>query len=203
MDGSGEAIDLEPIEELARTLEEELGSFRASGNTDSDFFEGQIAGRVHVALAHLPISLLDDPGFWRYLALKDFWWLVTWRESKAFDSNDPRRYAVYIDGSRSSECIPLRIFLRGQVANDNGDYSLAVAVPEATDFWRSHIIRVTTWSVPHLARKFIRMQEENRLTTQPLRRVARLLNRRRANVALHQYSEAEIAALLNEVSSDL
>ena len=30
----------------------------------------------------LPIEALDDPGFWRYLSLVDFWWFVKVREAR-------------------------------------------------------------------------------------------------------------------------
>ena len=86
MEGTGEAIDLKPISELARSLSGELDQFRSSGETDLDLFEGRIAERVHSTLTQLPISVLDDPGFWRYLALAEFWWLATWREASAFNS---------------------------------------------------------------------------------------------------------------------
>ena len=200
--GSGEALDLGPIVSIAAQMRAELESHLKAEGIDGDAFEGSIAGRLHSTMVDISITILDDPGFWRYLALTDFWWLVRWREPHAFDSEDPARYGRYIDGKRSAECIPLRVFLRGQISFLNGDYELASAVPAGTDFWRSHIIRVSTWTIPRLAQRFIRMQATERLPTEPLRRVARQLNRRRASVALHEYDQEEIDALLEELREE-
>ena len=47
---------------------------------------------------------------------------------------------TYVDGGK--ECVPFRMFLRAQAIRQEDDYSLAGALPKATDFWRSHVIRV-------------------------------------------------------------
>ena len=42
------------------------------------------------------------------------------------------------------------MYLRAQIAEIDGDYSLTTAVAQGSDFWRSHILRVSTGASPPL-----------------------------------------------------
>lgn len=195
-----EELDLTEIERLGRSLKTELEALDASEPKDS--FEGAISGRIHEALEPIGIQILDDKGFWRYLALRHFWWLAVWRED-AFAKGDPGKYKKYVDAMNSTECVLTRAFLRGQIALEAGGYELAEAVPQATDFWRSHISRVNNWKYPALVRAFVRSQQNDRMLTGPLRTFARALNRRRSSFWLrdHTADEAEdiVADLRNMI----
>lgn len=199
--GTSPEIDLELIKSTALQLRDDLEEFEASGASDKDAFEGQASAKLHAALADLPLAVLDDPGFWRYLAIAHLWAIVVWREPKAFEK-DWTKYRVYVDGRLQTECVPLRMFLRGQIAVVDGDYALTSAVPAATDFWRSHVARVRTSYSPVLARAFIREQVADRMSTDDLRAYAKRLQRVASNVVLHTYDDDAAATLLASLRDD-
>jgi hypothetical protein len=164
--------------------------------------EGALSGVVHNVLRKLPVGILDDSGFWRYMTMTHGLDFVAWRESRAFESGDFARYRIYIDGANSTECVLLRMFLRGQICRYNDDYELATAVRRGSDFWRSHILRVRTGSTPVVARALVRQQEARRMATGPLRDTARRLNRLWSNVVPIDYTEDEAVMLVAEFSTD-
>lgn len=84
-----EELDLTEVATLSRTLKAELDTIDDTEPKDS--FEGHIAGRVHQAIKGINLQILDDKGFWRYLALRHFWWLAFWRED-AFSKGDSGKY---------------------------------------------------------------------------------------------------------------
>ena len=178
--------------------EQNSKSFRQGDEADRfEVFEGRAAGRVHMAMRDLPIAVLDDPGFWRYVSLAKFWWFIKFREAKPIAAGN---HMTYVDGTRPTECVPLRMFLRAQAVREGDDYSLASSMDRATDFWRSHVLRVQTASAPALARSFARLQHEKQMPTESqLRPFARQLNRLWANVVLHGVDEAEATQLLDEI----
>jgi hypothetical protein len=197
--GEGADLDLAPIESTCQLLVTDLEEFRAGGATDKDEFEGRASSPLHQVLSGLPLNVLDDPGFWRYLAVAQLWDVVRWREESAF-RKDWVAYRVYIDGRRHAECVPLRMFLRGQIAERAGDYSLASSVPQATDLWRSHIVRVRTSYSPILAQGLLlQMQGDQRMNTDELRAFAKRIQRVSSNVVLHVYDTDDVTQLLTEL----
>lgn len=199
--GEGAEIDLGPLSSLAKQIANEIAGFGGSAPKPDDY-EGRQCGGIHLALRDLPLPVLDDPGFWRYLALVHFWELITWREPKALSTGDWARIRPYVDGTAPTECIPLRMFIRGQIAWDGSSHELASAVPDATDFWRSHIVRVRTGYSPVLAQAFVRLQRDRRMATFPLRQFAKRINRVASNVLLHTYDDAKAEELLAELYDD-
>ena len=199
--GEGAELSLGLLEALGETVRGQIEEFLDEDRPPKgDEYEGQTAPLVHLALRDVPLTILDDPGFWRYVSLVHLWPLIRWREPKPFEKNDVAAYSVYINGRKNAECVPLRMFLRAQIALEgDDDYSLSSAVPEATDFWRSHIIRVRTGSSPTLAKAFVTLQRDHRMTTNPLRAYAKKVNRVSSNVLLHLYDEAEATELLTDL----
>ena len=202
--GEGADVDLAPLAALGETIAAEIEAFRGTDQEPKgDDYEGRRAPLVHLALRDIPLPILDDAGFWRYVSLAHLWPLVRWREPSPFEKGDVAKYGVYVDGRRNSECVPLRMFIRAQIAlHGEDDYALSSAVPEATDFWRSHIVRVRTGYSPVLAKAFVTLQRDHRMTTDPLRAYAKKVNRVSSNVILHLYDETEATALLEELHSD-
>jgi hypothetical protein len=200
--GSGDRFDDKAATASSVELEERLkGWDKKKLKGDPDAFEGNIASTVYDLLKDTPLITLDDPGFWRYLAM-EFWWYAEWRQKKTFQLG--KDYIKYVDGRNSNECVILRTFLRGQIASTAGDPNLASVIPEATDFWRSHIVRVLNWKFPSVVKAFIKLQERERMAMGPggeLRIVGRRLNRRRANLILTEYSYQEATELLDELRS--
>ena len=156
-EGSGPKLNIEPFADTAASLRDALKTFEMSdAKADADMFEGQASPAIHEMLAGLPLAIIDDPGFWRYLSLVHFWWLAQWRHPSAFESNDPALYLRYVDGVLTTECVLSRMYLRAQIAEIDGDYSLTTAVAQGSDFWRSHILRVSTGASPPLSRALLR-----------------------------------------------
>lgn len=201
-EGGGDELDTATLELLSDDLQKSYSAFlEGDGGSDIDRFEGILGTSLHAALEQLdvPVGVLDDSGFWRFLSINTFWWFVERREPGAFKTKDPGRFALYIDGRRPTECILLRAYLRGRIAAECGDPKLSSAIPQATDFWRSHVIRVRTGSAPAVAAAFAREHRDNRMGTKELRPYARRLNRLWTNVVLHVYEPAEATALISEL----
>ena len=101
--GSGQEIDLLPLGRVMITMRDEFEKRESKAAAASpEAFEGRFAGDVHLALRDLPIEALDDPGFWRYLSLVDFWWFVAIREA---DLNRMQSKAFAVQRRRSSRSI--------------------------------------------------------------------------------------------------
>lgn len=189
-----------PYEEL----DDQVGDFKqrvVDGDIDdTEVFEGQLAERLHPWFRQIPLEVLDDRGFWRYLALRHFWWYIAWREENPIAAGNAN---TYVDASRPADQIPLRLYLRTNAVDVNkaGDVAIAAQLPKSTDFWRSHITRVRLGSVPILARTFAEAKRDDSakvLTTPTLRKVARRLNRTWANTNLDLYDQDDAVELLAE-----
>jgi len=197
--GPEPAVDLQPLSTASVELAEQLKAFGARPDkNDKDRFEGESSPSVFQALAHLPVEALDDPGFWRWVSVTELWWLAMWREIQSFRKGW-ESFRIYVDGKRFSECVALRMFLRGQLMTEAGDPSLAGAVSDGTDFWRSHILRVKTSYQPLVAAGLVRQQVASRMMVEELRDYAKRLNRLSSNVLLDMYDRAEAEALLREL----
>ena len=196
---SQRTVDLEPLAKVAAEL---TGVVKDPMKVDAptkvrEDVEGKFCGRVHAALAEVPYAILDDRRFWNYLAIRYFGEYIVWREKDALNKGN---VGTYLDSNNRFESIPLRLFVRGQVAlAADGTYNLAEAIEEGTDFWRSHILRVRTGRAPDLVGAFVRMHRDDRMITNVLRPFARLVNRMWANVVPHVYDGNEGEKLLDEL----
>jgi hypothetical protein len=194
-DEAAPLLDLDALEALGDEVPQTISEFEAEteGEPDKDALEGRLAIDLYSALdpARVSFEALDDPAFWRYVGLRHLWPFVRWREPALQRDNDWTKIAPYVDGLRSSECVALRMFVRASIAREAGSIELSSAVPRATDFWRSHLVRVGTGSVPPLARALIESQARDRLAADRIRATARRVNRTRTNVLMHQYEASE------------
>ena len=148
-------------------------------------------------------AALDDPGFWRYVCLAHVWNFAAWRQPAAFAGKrsaegvpeTPTSLKSYVDGNRPHECVPVRMYLRVRALGGLEHAEFASAVPEGTDFWRSHILRVKVGEHPPIVRAMVRRQanDETRLLTDDLRELAKDLNRTLTNV---------VPALLDEDAAE-
>jgi hypothetical protein len=196
--GSGLDVDLRPLDRAVKELRDDLE--RATQMPDHEVFEGRLAAEVHAKLTDFNPEVLDDEGFWRYLAVSRFWWFIAWREAGPIRRGN---LATYVDGHLPAESIPLRLFIRGQSVYDDGDYSRAWALERSADFWRSHVLRVRAGSTPHLTRALVDLQLRHRMTTDEMRRFARLVNRTWTNVVLYLYDDASSVELVEELYARL
>ena len=194
--GAGEDLELYVLESRLEPFILELQ--QAPPSLDQiEVFEGRLAAVVHASLREVPVQILDDRGFWRYLSFRYFWWYTSWREASPISNG---HVLTYVDGAQPVMAIPSRLYLRAQSILDGDDYSPASALPRSTDFWRSHVLRVRVGTAPKLSRAFVRLQSEKKMKTEPvLRPYAKRLNRTWSNVVLSMYEEAEAYELLTEL----
>ncbi|WP_420446246.1 hypothetical protein [Candidatus Poriferisodalis sp.] len=172
-----------------------------------DPVEGRTALVLHQAISDsgAGYAVLDDPGFWRHMAMAYLWNFAVWREHGTFfpkpsatgepEVSSAQKFAVYIDGRRFHECVPTRMWLRVNVLGGQ-ELDLAYKAHGGTDFWRSHILRVKAGEHPGIVRAMARRQadEATRLTTGPLREFAKQLNRTLQNL---------VPAMLDDEAADL
>ena len=197
--GDGEAVQFDELDAVLDALKAELQIVGADPSLvkDKEPFEGRVALAVFPWLSALPLEVLDDPGFWRYLSISRFWWFIEWRE---WGSLERGKINTYTDGRRNTEHIPLRLYLRVKCMALPEDRPLAGAIAQSTDFWRSHVIRVRTATAPELATALARMQAgDGRLATTDLRAYARRLNRMWTNVQLGLYDRARSEGIIEEL----
>ena len=191
--GAGDAVDLRDLEKLASDIAAEIVDWT---DPDKDRFEGSACGWLFAALSHLPTEVLDDRGFWRYLAIQYFWDFIAWREAKPFSAGN---HLKYVDASDPKETVLTRMYLRAQALGGAEAGILGGAIPRAGDFWRSHVIRVKTGTAPPFARAFAQRQSRDRLKTGPIREVAKRLTRLWTNVVPYVYDGPEATELMREV----
>lgn len=192
--GHGDDPPLAEIEEVAMQITQQA---REWADSDRDRFEGKAAVELAEVLQAIPPEVLDDRGFWRYLALRYFWDFIAWREEGAFARGN---HLKYVNAGTNTESILPRMFVRARAVAE--DPELAGGIPKGTDFWRSHVIRVRTGSAPSVARAFVAKQARHRLQTSALRETARRLNRSWANLVLHLYDNGEASVLIDSIWSD-
>jgi len=196
--GEGPSLDEQPLRDIVASFEDEL----ADGDPgDREIFEGRLAAAVYPWLAQIPIEVLDDRGFWRYLAVRHFWWFIAWREADPIGRGN---YLPLVDARSPAEQIPLRLFLRAKAVDHDGDVAIAGEIAQSTDFWRSHITRVRVASAPAMARAFAETKRDEKfldspLKTERLRRVAKRVNRMWSNVRLDMYDSVESKKLMKEI----
>lgn len=202
--GEGDDFDETPVQQAAEQCRELIRTNPSS--SEKDRVEGDAARHLHEALQptdsrnSVPVHVLDDPGFWRYLSIRWFWDFIAWRESTPFANGN---HMKYLDAKNSTECVLTRMYLR-MAALGGGEYGeLASVLPSATDFWRSHIIRVRTATAPALVRAMVEIQRDHRLVTKDLREFAKRVNRTWTNVVLNLYEQDEAQKLLSELRSGL
>ncbi len=193
---TGDVMDQSEIKRAAVLIHDILEKNRAKYGRDRDRLEGRVAPILYSALHKVDLAVLDDPGFWCFLSLKYFWNFIAWREKKAFTEGN---YLKYVCGERSTESVLTRMYLRVQALGGSEYGSMASEVPMATDFWRSHIIRVRTGTAPSLTRAFVERQRDDRLNTPELRQFARRLNRTWTNILLNIYDDEEARQLIEEL----
>lgn len=173
---------------------------------------------LHNALQHLPSEALQDPAFWRYLALFPFRGYLKQREPDLKEI----RYGGGSGGSKSKWLLP-RTFIWGRKTRDltSGDYVRTHILRELRneaglssgtiiDFYHSHIVR-TAWSANTIvAQSFIdcvnsdpvlfdKEQTANRPTNRMARSIARLSN----NVLLEFATEKGIPTVIATTKSVL
>ncbi len=206
--GEGDEFPDQLLAAARREIEDLIGPHAPDlSGARKDTLEGKASLVLHRAISdgEADLAMLDDPGFWRYVAIAYLWNFAVWREHgtlfpKPKASGEPnespeRRFAVYIDGRRLHECVPSRLWLRVNMLGGQ-ELDLAFQAEGSTDFWRSHILRVKAGEHPGIVRAMARRQADasTRLTTPLLREFAKQLNRTLQNL---------VPAMLDDEAADL
>ena len=181
----GAGVDFENVAESA--VDDLLEAWQSADKTnmnrgqDKDQLEGDLAVDLYKSLKPLPVDVLTDRGFWRYLSvtLFDF---VQWRDGETC------QLVSFGAGEGSSgkwDCVPFRMFDRAMIAEAGSDdaadpfWGSRIA---GTDLWRSHILRVLIGNAPVLVNEILRDSSAGRLPTDKLRPFIKGLQRTRSNV---------------------
>ena len=200
--GEGEEIDLNRIADAAESIKVLLAG-DWSRQRDGDYVEGLAATHLYRSLAPedappVPIEVMDDPGFWRFLGLQYFWDFIAWREPTVLSGSK----MLYVDAEQSAECVLTRMYLRVAAVGGLEHADDAKRLKQATDFWRSHILRVRTGTAPALTRAIVARQAEERLETKALRPFAKRVNGAWTNVLLNMYDDEEAKRFVDELWRD-
>ncbi len=195
--GSGDELDIQRLDDAAHEIMGLLPRTRLAGELDE--VEGQAAVVLYKALEGVPVPVLDDRGFWRYLSIELFWDFIEWRERKPFQRGNHMRY---VDGESSVLAVLPRMYLRVAALGGAEHGELSSAVKNGTDFWRSHILRVRTGTAPALTRALVRFQARHQLRRDDIREVAKRLSREWTNTVLTMYDDDEADELIAELAVD-
>jgi hypothetical protein len=193
--GSFFRLNLDKVSEMAQ-----LGSVQSLERLgySSDQIESLVSIELYKALCEAPYETLDDDGFWRYLSLAFFWNFVRWREGGSLERGN---FTKYVDCLNSREAVLPRMFIRGQLLVEGDLEEEATDLERATDFWRSHVIRVRTGASVEVTQGLVKYQIANTLKTERLRDLAKNLRRRWLNIELKSLTQAEIREHLAELDS--
>jgi hypothetical protein len=145
---SGADVSTQKLVDIALEITSFVKDMEAS---DSYEKEELWAEMLHKRLSALPEKALQDPGFWRYLALFPFRGFLMTREPDM----KPLRYGGGRANEKAKWLLP-RAYIWGRKTEVGGDYALTHAVRKARaeagmssgtiiDFYHSHIVR-TAWS---------------------------------------------------------
>ncbi|MFZ4720844.1 MAG: hypothetical protein ACOYMR_15570, partial [Ilumatobacteraceae bacterium] len=145
--------------------------------------------------------------FWSFLAVRYFWEFISLRQNAAWKKtqgeavdadigdSDKEKLERYIRGKDHYQ-LPLRMYLRAQAVDDEGDHSLTEINGGGTDFWRSQVLGVRTASYPALARSVARAQDAAGLNVDEQRRPGRRVNRLRVNIEFFMHTDDEAEAII-------
>jgi len=182
--GSGDDF-LDKNKKKLRDIQERLSKEMAAADkkTIPDEVEGRFSVELFSALHNLPVEILTDRDFWRYLSCSYFFDFIIWRDRRG-DKLPAHASFGASSKSISFDCVPYRMFNRGllnylMTGNHDDDSYSRIA---GTDVWRSHILRVKTSFAPELVRSYIEKLEAKKLPTDLVRPLAKRIRRDRSNI---------------------
>ncbi len=184
--------------ELLRIVDEWKKSIKKIGDSSAkkEELEAELSSQLFRVLETLPVTMLTDSDFWRYLSSEYFFEFTLWRDGEncALASFGASSSAVNFD------CVPFRMFNRGLIAytisEDINDLDYA-HIP-GTDLWRSHILRVLTSYSSSMSQAILDEYKAGNLPTVVVRDVAKSLRKSRANVVFEVLDLEQSAEILNK-----
>ena len=203
--GDGQDVNLSRIEDAASEIDALMDEH---GDTnDKDYVEGLASTKLYAALCPADpsatgvpdVPVLDDPGFWRFLALAHFWDFIKWRQPGPFTNGN---HMYVLDNRNARDTVLTRMYLRIASVGGLEHAEYAERLKKSTDFWQSHVFNVRTASAPALVHAMVNRQKTDRLDTKPLRRFAKRVSGMWTNVLLELYNDEEAAELVRELWQD-
>ena len=190
--------------ELLRLIDDWKKTIKKIGDSSvkKEELEGELSSQLFRVLESLPVTMLTDSDFWRYISSEYFFEFTLWRDGEAC--------ALASFGASSSsvnfDCVPFRMFNRGLIAftitEDINDLEYA-HIP-GTDLWRSHILRVLTSYSASMSQAILDEYKEGNLPTAVVRDVAKSLRKSRANIVFEVLDLDQSAEILTrEISKTL
>jgi hypothetical protein len=190
--------------ELLRLIDDWKKTIKKIGDSSAkkEELEGELSSQLFRVLECLPVSMLTDSDFWRYISSEYFFEFTLWRDGETC--------ALASFGASSSsvnfDCVPFRMFNRGLIAftitEDINDLEYA-HIP-GTDLWRSHILRVLTSYSASMSQAILDEYKEGKLPTAVVRDVAKSLRKSRANIVFEVLDLDQSAEILTrEISKTL
>jgi hypothetical protein len=190
--------------ELLRLIDDWKKTIKKIGDSSAkkEELEGELSSQLFRVLESLPVTMLTDSDFWRYISSEYFFEFTLWRDGQAC--------ALASFGASSSsvnfDCVPFRMFNRGLIAftitEDINDLDYA-HIP-GTDLWRSHILRVLTSYSASMSQAILDEYKKGNLPTAVVRDVAKSLRKSRANIVFEVLDLDQSAEILTrEISKTL
>lgn len=182
-----------PISNLIDSWKKQIKTIGDS-SAKKEALEAEMSEKLFKILSTLPMNVLSDSDFWRFLSCHPFFEFTEWRDGEncslaSFGANATR---VNFD------CVPYRMFNRALVAlsisEDEDDFNYAL-VP-GTDLWRSHILRVSNSYSSAMSQAILDKALAKELPTLILRETIKNINRYRSNVIFETLEYDEALALL-------
>ena len=199
-EGNGKKVNLDTFKERLSIVVEWENHVKEYGDNKQkkDLIEAKFSLWLYQKINDLQLTTiaLADPGFWRYLSVRYFFWYIQWREP-AFRKEDGK-YQIYVDCEAPKEAVLPRCYIRGR--NSFG-LDTSNSVFEGTDLWRSHIHRVRTQFSPTLIKSMLKWQydENKRLKTDPLRLAAKDITKANSNISSDFLTEEQADAHLSKL----
>ena len=183
--------------ELLRIVDEWKKSIKKIGDSSAkkEELEAELSSQLFRILETLPVTMLTDSDFWRFLSSEYFFEFTLWR--------DGENCALASFGASSAtvnfDCVPFRMFNRGLIAFTISEdiNELDYAHIPGTDLWRSHILRVLTSYSSSMSQAILDEYKAGNLPTAVVRDVAKSLRKNRANVVFEVLDLEEAMEILN------
>ena len=205
--GTGSPIDESAINSAVDAIQSICDEGRAN-KRERGIIDGDAATFLHSSLPNLDAATVGKAGFWRWLALANFYRVIEWRHHRD-EGAHPNNYGI---GNRWTN-YPARLWFRADLSYDEHSqdpYELTKRGP--VDFWESGIIRHNYASCRCLARAFVRYQYPGERLGRPrlhlvhengVRLLYKRLRRLHATVAFEILNDDEAYELLLDLGHGL
>jgi hypothetical protein len=207
--GSGIDVTSAPLakmtSELTSLLNSTFSGTMKKKDSRLDKYEGMASSIVHQNLDDLPIEILADQDFWRYVAIISMFEICAWRHESLGNNN-----FGLTAGRGFLRCLPYRMFVRADIAHrysGGDDYRLTSAHGSLVDQWASHVLAQQYGSVPRLVKVMLEQFEDLRKRkikkpTDVDREIAKELRQIRSIQVFEFFQEeAPIVKIVSDVSA--